>query len=304
MSQVLSAPSSHFETARAVQPHQSPLSTELQPEDIRATIRYQAPNEDELFYIRDPEPGQKETNFAPDDQEVLVTDIRGSSKRDYNLDSTGFQLVNDTKYDPDYELFSDPERIGSEYYAQIEDIIKENTGASRVVIFDHTIRRRQENTPDTVGNRQPVLAAHVDQTTKAAIARVHRHLGDEADELLKNSRVQLINVWRPLFNDVTDNPLAFADYRSIDPEKDLAVSKLIYPDYVGETFRVKYNPTHRWYYYSHQNKNDVFLIKCYDSNEDVARCTPHTAFVNPKSPAWARPRESIEVRALVFHENK
>jgi len=44
------------------------------------------------------------------------------------------------------------------------------------------------------------------------------------------------------------------------------------------------------------------LLKCTDSRTDVpARFTPHSAFLEPDAPADAPPRESIELRALVFH---
>jgi hypothetical protein len=43
-------------------------------------------------------------------------------------------------------------------------------------------------------------------------------------------------------------------------------------------------------------------IKCYDSAEDgTARFTAHTAFEDPKTSADVLPRESIELRTLVFH---
>lgn len=46
------------------------------------------------------------------------------------------------------------------------------------------------------------------------------------------------------------------------------------------------------------------LIKCFDSKVDGrARRVPHTAFVN-EATANEKPRESIEVRALVFHEDQ
>ena len=34
----------------------------------------------------------------------------------------------------------------------------------------------------------------------------------------------------------------------------------------------------------------------------VALCTPHTSFVDPTAPEDAKPRESIELRALVFYD--
>jgi hypothetical protein len=48
--------------------------------------------------------------------------------------------------------------------------------------------------------------------------------------------------------------------------------------------------------------NEALLIKCFDSATDGrARFTPHSAFTDPTTPPTARPRESLEIRALVFH---
>jgi hypothetical protein len=64
---------------------------------------------------------------------------------------------------------------------------------------------------------------------------------------------------------------------------------------------IHYNPNHRWFYSPRLEKNEVILLKCYDSKEDSrARFTAHTAFEDPTSPPDPAPRESIEVRALVF----
>ena len=70
----------------------------------------------------------------------------------------------------------------------------------KVAIFDHTIRRR---TPGSA--RSPVQLVHVDQTPRAAEARVRRHLPeDEVEELLKG-RYKIINVWRPIENPASDS---------------------------------------------------------------------------------------------------
>jgi hypothetical protein len=140
---------------------------------------------------------------------------------------------------------------------------------------------------------------HVDQTTEASIARVRHHLPQDADRLL-TSRVRIINVWRPIANPVAHNPLAVADYRSLNASEDLIPTAHIYPDREGATLSVRHSPAHQWYYLSDQTPDEVTLIKCFDSREDVARLTPHTAFVDTTSPANAPQRQSIEVRALVF----
>lgn len=68
------------------------------------------------------------------------------------------------------------------------------TGASRVFIFDHTIRRQPKDQQTTEAQlRGPVRRVHIDQSYTAALSRVPHHLPDEADKLLQN-RYQIINV--------------------------------------------------------------------------------------------------------------
>ena len=83
---------------------------------------------------------------------------------------------------------------------------------------------------------------------------------------------------------------------------DFVPSDLVYRDRTGETYRVRYNPAHRWFYVPEMRADEAVLIKCYDSAEDgTARFTAHSAFEDPTAPADVLPRESIEVRTLVFH---
>ncbi len=176
---------------------------------------------------------------------------------------------------------------------------RDRTGADRVFIFDHTIRRAPAGSKGDKLNRAPVQQVHIDQTYDASLSRVPHHLPDEADELVKG-RVQIINVWRPI-STVQRDPLAVADAHSV-PESDLVARQLIYPNRNGETFSVKHSPGQKWYYRSGLAPDQVLLIKCFDSKTDGrARRVPHTAFEDPSAPSDAPTRESIETRALVFH---
>lgn len=180
-----------------------------------------------------------------------------------------------------------------------------STGASRIFIFDHTIRRnttdnRSPSSQSQVSLRGPVQRVHIDQSYQASTNRVKYHLPHDAPTLLKG-RYQIINVWRPI-KTIYKDPLAIADAHSV-PDSDLVPIKLIYPDREGETYAVRPNKEHRWYYRYAQTPEMVTLIKCFDSKTDGrARRVPHTAFVNPETEGegWDA-RESIEVRALVFH---
>jgi hypothetical protein len=149
--------------------------------------------------------------------------------------------------------------------------------------------------------RQPwATPGHHGQTytrSNSAPRRVRDHLGPDAEELLKH-RFGIVNVWRPIRGPVLDSPLALCDARSFT---DAVASDLGYPHVRGETSSVEYKPTHRWFYFSKMEPDEVLLIRVHDSaNDGRARLSFHTSFENPLAPPDAPPRESIEVRALVF----
>ncbi|KAF8064041.1 hypothetical protein FPV67DRAFT_1503310 [Lyophyllum atratum] len=245
--------------------------------------------------------GAFEQNFAKGVNEVVIENIREKDEA-ATLDTFGFQLV---QRSAKHTAFTDDADIQREYYPESAELIKEVTGATRVVFFDHTFRRRRPGQfDDSPDKRQPASQTHVDQTTASSIARVHRHLPPaEAPDLLKR-RFQIINLWRPISHPAIDWPLGLCDYRSVDEKKDLFPVALIYPDREGETFGVKYNPNQQWKYFHGVTPEEAVLIKCFDSVQDgsVAIFTPHTGFEDPTTPERTPPRESIELRALVFYD--
>lgn len=301
----------------------------------------------QLNYYKDPgdgsEPapnyvGKPETYERPvESLDVTVTDIRGDEKN-YNLDRNGFEIFRRESAEKD---FVDDDKIKAEYYPEIEQLLKDacvlphpfsflpyaywsrplttgdgiySTGASRVFIFDHTIRRAPKDqraaapsptttttSPPPINLRGPVNRVHIDQSYSAARSRVPFHLPEEADSLL-TTRHQIINVWRPI-KTILKDPLAVADAHSV-PDSDLVPVALVYPNRRGETYTVRPNAAHKWHYLYGQTPAEVLLIKCFDSKLDGrARRVPHTAFVNPQT-VDEEARESIEVRALVFHEDQ
>ncbi|KZV82483.1 hypothetical protein EXIGLDRAFT_626964 [Exidia glandulosa HHB12029] len=274
------------------------------PQTVAAELNFLSPTlKEKPFYYRTPPAGKPESNIVVESQAVNITDLRtlsASERNAFTIDSAGFQIVEHQTVEKD---FVDEDAIRNVYYKETEELLKSVTGATRVFIFDHTIRRRKAGEAETPENRGPGLRAHVDQTPKAGAARVHHHLGEEAERLSKG-RVQIINVWRPI-KPVVATPLAYGDYHTFDVNKDLAASDLIYPDRVGETYNIRYNPSQKWYYLKNQTPGEVVLLKCYDSEDKPGRAllTPHSAFIDPTAPADAPPRESIEIRALVFYEN-
>ncbi|MDA9433403.1 CmcJ/NvfI family oxidoreductase [Bradyrhizobium sp. CCBAU 51627] len=267
---------------------------------VTAELNYLAPMSGKpRTYAFDPPPGEAKSTSLPEPHLVPIFDARLIAQN-FSLDREGFALVRHPIRVKDF--YNDAE-IRSVYYPAVEAFLRATLKADRVVIFDHTVRKRVEGAADIrgAGPRQPATRVHVDQTAVSGANRVREHLPDEADELLKG-RVQVINLWRPIRGPLQDSPLAMADGTTVAPE-DLVASDLIYPNRRGETYSVKYNPDHRWFYFPEMTRDEALLIKCYDSATDGrTRFGPHTAFVDPTTPPDAQPRESIEVRTLVFHK--
>ena len=268
---------------------------------VEGELNYMAPMAERPRYLAyEPEPGEARSNMTYDAHVMAIHDMR-PIQHELDLDREGFGLIEARTAVKD--LWDDDE-VRRVYYPECEALIKELTGASRVFVFDHVQRRRIPGLVDysRSGPRQPATRVHVDHTGRSGPQRVRDLLPDEADELLKG-RVQVINLWRPTKGPLQDAPLALCDARTVD-EHDLVESDLVYKQRVGETYSVTYNPAHRWYYAPELRRDEALLLKIMDSKTDGrARFMPHTSFTDPTTPADAFPRESIELRTLVFHPN-
>ena len=217
-----------------------------------------------------------------------------------SLDREGFELLQQESVAD----LDDDEAVEEVYYPEIEGLLRAVTGASRVVIFDAT--RRSDagaGAKNRDGLRGPASRVHVDYTAKSGPQRVKDLLGeDEAERLAASgARIIQINVWRPIRGPVQRSPLALADAASVRPA-DLIATDQVFPDRVGEIYHLAYDPAQRWYYAPEMTRDEVLLIKGWDSLTDRARFTPHGAFNLPDTPEGAPPRESIEVRTLVVIE--
>jgi hypothetical protein len=276
------------------------MNTSTRLPRIEAALSYIEPMIDKPRSLEyEPPPGVARTTAVYRDHMVTIHDLRPVAQA-LSLDREGFQLV--TAASGVSDLY-DQEAVQTRYYAETASLLEDLTGASRVVVFDHTIRRRVSGAADRAAGvpRQPVPRVHNDYTVKSGPQRVRDLLGEDADGLLRR-RFSVVNVWRPICGPIQDAPLAVADARSVDHD-DLVATDLVYPDRTGEIYYVKFNPSHRWFYASAMRQDEVMLIKCFDSADDGrARFVPHAAFVDPTTPAGVLPRQSIELRTLVFHQ--
>ena len=117
---------------------------------------------------------------------------------------------------------------------------------------------------------------------------------------------------------VATNPLALCDATSVRPEN-LVVFEIHYHDRIGENYFAKHGDYHQWYFYPGMTRDEVLLIKQWDSSGEFASsdgarrdsltsespCTFsfHSAFEDPTTPINAPERWSIEVRCAVLYDS-
>lgn len=264
---------------------------------IEAELNYlEFTGEKPVSYQYEPPPGVPKRSGVYRAHRVRISNARvAPPPGPLSLDRNGFELHRHASALND---FSDAARIESIYYPEAEALLKQATGARRVVVFDHTLRDGKPERAE--GVREPVKYIHNDQTFVSGPRRVRDHLPVGEAERLLQGRVAIVNLWRPIGETVQSSPLALCDSRSI-ALNDLVASDLVYPDKVGETYALVFNPRHRWYYFPHMTPDEFLLLKIYDSAGDsIARLTAHSAFDDPTSAADAPARRSIELRSLLF----
>ena len=269
---------------------------EVAPDTIETTLNYIVDDGSKVFTIV-AGPGGSDTRSGgtPDPRRIKIHNGRPHAK-EFNLETSGFRFVS---HDTKVADFYDEDEIRRVYYPEIVELIKAESGAKRVVVFDHTLRTADDEMRESKQIREVVRRVHNDYTEWSAPQRVRDILPDEAEDLLKR-RFAIIQAWRPIRYPVESYPLAMADARTLSPD-DMIVSERRAAGRIGQTYAIKYNPNHKWFWFPRMRREEAYVFKVFDSLKDGrARWTAHTAFDDPTTPPHARPRESIEIRTMAF----
>ena len=269
---------------------------------VKATFNYTKDLSDkltELYFYDDPKAA---TIHEPGDDPHEMT-VYGAWKQNdetpFDVDVNGFSIH---KFHSECSEWENEEAVKKTLYPEVVEFLKKQTGAKRVLVFDHTIRTKanvgKKLTQETnTTQRAPVMLVHCDYTAESGPVRVKQLLGDEADELL-SKRVAFINVWKPVRGVVKERPLAMCDIKSA-PKEDFFKLYLRYRERTGENYVMRHQDAHKWWYFPEITPEQVILLKTYDS-EGPARFVGHSAFEDPTTPADAPARESVEIRTICF----
>src|SRR5688500_2029081 len=273
-----------------------PEKREQSSDSVEAALNYLVDTGEKPITYSDASGGNKNTGHTGQYEAHRVTIHNGRPMIDrFSLERGGLIFIT---HETKVRDFYDESEVKSVYYAEIEQLVKDVTGASRVVVFDHTLRAADDAVREEKQVGGPVRRVHNDYTEWSGPQRVRDLLpANEAGELLKH-RFAVIQVWRPIRHAVQSAPLAIADPRSLTV-KNLVAAERRYPDRVGEIYHITFNPDNVWYYFPQMQRNEALVFKTFDSAKDGrARWTAHAAFDDPTSSPDAAPRESIEMRTL------
>jgi hypothetical protein len=217
----------------------------------------------------------------------------------FDFDTHGFVFVDHRTEVKDFIDDAERKRV---YDPEVQALIKKHSGASEVIVFDHTIRVSDEEMQKAVDARPTVKSVHNDYTEASAPRRLREIVGDEEAERRLKKRWAIVQVWRPIRGKVLIDPLGICDGRSIPQQGFIRVERR-YKYRTGEVYHIAHNASHQWFYFPQMERDEALVFKVFDSDSNKpSRFTAHSAFDDPATPADAPPRESIETRTFAFFD--
>lgn len=229
--------------------------------------------------------------------------VKIENAREFNapldLDREGFQLLTQATSVKDF--YADSQL--ADYEKEIKAVIKTETAASEVLIFDHTRRSSSADIRSTKKIREASAVIHNDYSGDSGHVRLKDFLTatnhPDSTKLLQKD-FAIINVWRSIAGTIMNHPLAMCVATSV-PGADLIAVKREGKERMGELQLMQFGESHRWCYFPQMTADEALMFKTFDSRIDGrTRFTPHTSFEDPTAPLDAPPRESIETRCFVF----
>jgi hypothetical protein len=200
--------------------------------------------------------------------------------------------------------FRNASEVAALHPLEIERLILELSGADAVVVNGTGVLRFGEKSPDCgrFNNSHPARFIHIDcsDATAAHFAERARPQNDPR----RVRRFAQYNVWRTFSPPPQDVPLAVCDARSIE-SRDLVPADAVFdvadqPEWSFEGLVIRFNPKHRWLFFSNMTRDEALVFKTHDSSPDAPSQVPHSAFDDPYCPPNVPPRASIEMRAIAY----
>lgn len=278
-----------------------PGREDSRPPVVQAKLEYLgAMTERPRFHMGDP---ARDCN-ALERVTVSIRDAR-PQQRDFSLDESGFALFS---HPTSLENVRDAKEVQRVYRPELERALLEITGAARVMITPNGVVRLARRSADFGAPHTTYTADHVhsDYTRASGPAMLESLLGPDEAKTWLTKRFAIYSLWRAFSPPPQDVPIALCDARSVQQVDAVLTDVVIGPpgkELVFEGSSFHYNPRHEWYYFRDMHRDELLIIKAYDSDEKRAWRVPHTGFTDPSAPPDAPPRVSMDIRAIALFDS-
>lgn len=254
-----------------------------------------------VFHAVDP----AKTNLVIEPRTVTVTDARSLAEAP-SLEREGFALV---RHASEVSDIRDRDQLEGRYLQEVAELIKQVSGASQVLASPGPVARytNREDQARSEGTAPAARFVHTDYTDISARRYFLPQLMDPEEALKRYRRITVYQTWRALSGAPQDVPLAVADGRSVRLQDMVTADTILGEEYGHdqsfEYSMCRYDPGHRWCYFSNMAPDEVLVFKGYDFDPSRPSRLFHTAFDDPSAPPDAPPRASVEARAFAFFED-
>src|SRR5436190_19290074 len=148
------------------------------PQTIEPIVNYLVNDGAEIFnYTGGPGSTEVKSGGTIDPHKVSMHNAR-PHLAEFKLDTHGFRYA---RHDTAMKNLMDADEIKRVYYPEMVELVKAESGAKRVVVFDHTLRTADDAVREEHKIREPVRRAHNDYTEWSGPQRVRDILPDEAE---------------------------------------------------------------------------------------------------------------------------
>lgn len=293
------------------------IASGAQVRAVEADISYLA--EGSFINRRFVSPGREVNTGRYEHHRVPIRDGRSIKDR-FNLDNAGFVLAEDKSA---VTNFFDDDQVDAIYPGEVVETVKRLTGADLVVPLGWMIRTSgdlEKHQREVVGYthkggvQPPAADAHVDFMPERGEVMGRELFAEHFPGEKPFTRFIASSLWRCFSEPPQDWPLALCEAGSVGADEGTPNSLIIVDEIPDEEAMLadmpeeqtaitaaifRYNPNHRWWYFSNMTRDEVLLFKFHDSDRSRAWRVPHTAFHDTSFPD-ARQRESIEFRTMAY----
>ncbi|KAH6718667.1 hypothetical protein BKA61DRAFT_473338 [Leptodontidium sp. MPI-SDFR-AT-0119] len=264
-------------------------------------------------------------NIFPD---CALTDVRTLHGEKPALDSWGFGRFHQSfpyetgPYSAEYVNLPREKQLDvlEKYLETMSGFLREQLGCEKVVCWDWRVRSSKmtasRTSPNIYSLKQEagqdirsvkINSSHlVDGSPQWMQKVVSKVITDEEAAWAETGkyRTRVLTVWRPLVDIVQTDPLVYCDTWTVT-DSDLDIVQKVMNDTVEESMYLKPRKEHQWYWMSNQTRDDVVIMTVWDSKRPLSRsaAVPHCAMVLPEHPPGFKPRESIELRFVVWNSD-